>query len=98
MKVTVTREDIAIGQRDSIVSCPIARALKRSLAKLVTDQGMPPMLIDVRVWATFWYVPGGPRASLPASAQQFINDFDLGRPVTPFSFTIPSQRKETDHA
>ena len=91
MKVTVTSEDIAIGQRDSIVSCPIARALKRTLAKLVTDQGMSPMLIDVRVWSTFWYVPGGQRASLPEAAQQFIADFDHNKPVTPFSFTIPEK-------
>ena len=71
----------------------MGKTREQSRSRTANDPGRRPRhLIDVRVWATYWYVAGGgPRASLPEAAQQFIADFDADIPVEPFSFTIPEK-------
>jgi len=75
--VKVTTEDIENGMKESCFHCPVARACGR--AGIVKPA--------VRKYAV-WHGSDRTRTELPASAQQFIEDFDNGEPVVPFSFDL----------
>lgn len=82
MTIHVTQEDIENGERYSCLSCPITRAMVREtgqewIVRCVT-MGMPLMI-------------GGFVVALPATAIEFIDHFDRGDPVRPFSFNISAE-------
>lgn len=75
MKINVTKEDIKKGKPKEARLCPIARACKRAGLK------------DAAVRYT--RIENG-RQCFPISktTSRFISDFDLGKPVKPFSFYL----------
>lgn len=76
MKIEITVDDIALGQRLSCLKCPIALAMKRK-----TNKFLAVLNTAVRIEGSSYL--------LPTVAQQFIVDFDSGcRPVGPFSFEL----------
>lgn len=76
LRVTVTAEDIAEGERGSYGSCPIALALHRKTGRLWTVYGS-----DAHA-----PVAGAYRFSTAASA--FVYSFDTGLPVAPATFVL----------
>lgn len=74
--ITVTAEDIAQGLRLSPSACPIAKAVYRA-----TDWAV---LVD----GTNLLTGGDGTVKLPTEAQTFINRFDNGMLVVPFSFEV----------
>lgn len=76
MKITVTQEDIEKGKR-GCRNCPIALATNRTT--LLDAAVYPHCIISVDM-GTVWV--------LPKKAQQFIQRFDDGKPVHPFTFDI----------
>lgn len=73
MKITVTKEDIKKGKPEQGESCPIARAIRRQTRKKV-HVGYICLEINHCEY------------TFPQEAQQFVKDFDAGKPVGPFSF------------
>lgn len=75
IKIDVTAEDIVNGVRGVAFACPIARAVKRMGSSQV-------------------YVAYGclecdeGEGFLPKSASDFVDRFDEGLPVSPFSFEV----------
>jgi hypothetical protein len=82
--VEVTAEDIAKGEKGSCERCPIALALARA-----ADMDRVHAHLDC-----LWGWPAGDPdansivASTPIEASNFIDDFDSGEPVNPFTFTV----------
>lgn len=75
--VEVTAEDIANGVKGKCTSCPVARALSRAAGEpwsVAFDYAT-----RERDCARAWLTP---------KCRTFIEDFDCGEPVAPFSFTI----------
>ena len=83
MKINVTATDIDKGIRSDDTHCPIALAVKRALRKrkglFVTDIGIEWENKDERIEKL---------CGLPARARKFVERFDEGKPVKPFSFNI----------
>lgn len=75
IKFTVTEEDIRLGQKDSCVHCPIARALSRE-----TDR-------RIYVYQRFLSM-GSEYYPLTIKIQEWIKRFDVGKPVKPTTFTL----------
>lgn len=76
MMIYVTRNDIAEGDRDSCLSCPVALAVSRAF-------GQP------QVWCSNYGVTvGGQSASLPSRIAEWIRRFDEGKTVTPTRFAL----------
>jgi hypothetical protein len=93
LKVEVTSEDIAQGERGSLYHCPLALALgrvtgaprvrvRRIVAHLPTAEDWPsdPLLVSRHV--DTWY--------LSRAAQRFTLNFDAGREVRPATFRLRS--------
>jgi hypothetical protein len=89
MRIEVTGDDVRDGIKGSCIYCPIARALRRCL-----DVEDP---YGVQVNREFVVISGSPAVAdgryvrpgvhdLPASASQFVQSFDAGAAVEPFSF------------
>ena len=80
MKIEVTVDDIMNGQRGSRDKCPIARAAVRA--------GLAP----VEVSQHFLYFAEGPgqlrHFVLPDAAETFVERYDKGLIVQPFSFEL----------
>lgn len=77
--VSVTQDDIDMGETHSCLNCPIALAMKRALPLDAT-------FVHVRATyvSTDWH-----NAPLPACAVEFIKKFDFGRAkVEPFEFNL----------
>jgi hypothetical protein len=74
--VDVTQEDIIRGIRANRCSCPIARAARRALGCLV--------IVDHRGIFTSDY-----KYEHTVETKRFVNDFDAGYSVEPFSFNLP---------
>jgi GH35 family endo-1,4-beta-xylanase len=74
--VRVTRECIRKGKPDSENMCPIARAIRPLVNKKA-----------VKVYGMDAYI-GDYSYELPDEAAQFVDDFDSGLAVKPFSFKI----------
>ncbi len=72
LKIHVTKEDIEKGKQQH---CPINRALRRL--------GFRRVYVSCRQCKlrSEWI-------DLPANAIRFINKFDNGKPVSPFTFTL----------
>lgn len=80
MEIRVTEADIAEGTRGACRH-PIALAVMRHF--------QPPDKIEVSLDRVYFYTSTikGPRM-LPPEACKFIRDFDSGRLVKPFTFTL----------
>lgn len=82
MKITVTADDIKNGLRGSACNCPIARAIwkHRHVTKVAVG----------RIGCTVWYTDAekGVSYMLPPAAHAFIDLFDVGFRVQPFTFTM----------
>jgi hypothetical protein len=75
--INVTQEDIDQGKRTSPTQCAVALAMRRETGNewVVGEYDMDNFQTNIGV-------------RLPEEARTFIKDFDYGRPVEPFSFTV----------
>ena len=76
MKIDVTQEDIDRGVKGACTQCPVALALARAF---------PDVYVDV---ATTQLLVGDEFIRAPSVVSIFIEDFDDGEPVQPFSFDL----------
>ena len=80
-KITITNEDIRRGVRNNACACPVALAIKRVMPKAtsvaVSCSRVTYKVGDQRVWK-----------DLPKEAYVFIENFDEGFKVKPFSFSL----------
>jgi hypothetical protein len=82
--INVTAEHIAKGEHDSCRFCPVALAMKEAF----------PDAELVAVDSAHVTMGGGPRRGgwieldLPDAATRFIEAFDVGDPVQPFTFEL----------
>jgi hypothetical protein len=79
LKIDVTHEDIQNGRRNDCFACPVALAFKRA--------GFD----HPYVWYTsVWEYEGSKnrKAILPDSAREFIDAYDTGLILDPFSFEV----------
>lgn len=86
MTITVTREDIQNGRRCDPDCCPIGRALARAGIRHLGVVGSTIILRRDCEHAS--HLP------LPDGVHQWIQDFDLSRPVTPISFELRVEQPE----
>jgi len=79
-QISVSKEDIQNGERFSSTSCPIAKAIKRKVEWCTVDDEC--VIIEE--------TPGGKLSQydLPLIAKEFVNSFDNGRAVKPFTFHL----------
>lgn len=77
--ITITEYDIADGVKCECTSCPVARAVKREspFFHAVGQDGI-----------TFWKGSEEKEFSIPDEVRTFIQDFDAGLRVLPFSFEL----------
>lgn len=80
MTIEVTPEDIRMGKRNMLCSCPVALAIKRATgAERVAVGGTDAL----------WVSDNEPlKVNLPIEARSFIFAFDEGGQVTPFTFDL----------
>lgn len=83
--IEVTAQDIALGEPTHACRCPVARAVARAIGGSIDRADAAAGAGRV---STAW--PDGTFAhyELPAEVDAFMDDFDHGRPVAPFSFTV----------
>ena len=76
-RIDVEYDDILVGVPDSGTRCPVAIAIGRA-ADAVAEVGIETIMFP------------GHRVviSTPPDVRDFVNDFDLGKPVEPFSFDL----------
>lgn len=94
---SVTKDDIRLGKRDDSNSCPIARSVKRSLGL----KGRKAKSLEVT--SAYLSVEGSdgsmaPLGSLPIGVSNFIEEFDNGETVDPFSFCINFKKEDLERA
>ena len=78
--ISVTREDIRLGVKKLSHRCPIARAIRRICGF---------QKITVGIVRIAWVLDGKPHnCRLPDKAFKFINQFDAGQIVRPFTFQL----------
>jgi hypothetical protein len=80
MKIFVTKHYIRYGLRYSRNFCPIARAVKRQTRWKEVD-----------VQNEVFFEGTNVESKLPLKAMEFIDRFDEGQYVKPFSFVIPNR-------
>lgn len=78
MIIDVTKRNIKMGEPESCYNCPIARALKREFRK----QNDAVIVSNSSIWV------GDTRYKPTKRVQTFINKFDSGEAVKPFSFRL----------
>lgn len=83
--IDVTQEDIDAGLPKDPCQCPIALALYRALDKTVNKYLFEVTNMSIRHIDEWGNVT---QAWLPMSAFNFINRFDEGKEVKPFTFEI----------
>lgn len=84
-RVMITRHHINRGKPEDGNSCPIALALqsRRDVSYVEVGGGV------AEIWGKTKRGATPVRTfKLPLSARNFIDRFDMGRPVEPFSFTL----------
>jgi hypothetical protein len=80
MRIEVTQEDIDNGLKGKCDSCAVALAAKRAFGnRIILVDGEQMDVIDNGKWDVL---------DLPDSAVAFIEAFDTGKPVKPFSFEL----------
>ena len=75
--VKVLKTDIKNGIRSDSNNCPIARALKRQLEKILINK--------INLYSTYAYI-NGDTIKFSRSVIRFIRLFDSGKSVKPFCF------------
>jgi hypothetical protein len=81
MRIEVTQEDIGNGKRKSCWGCPIALAVGRTANLSFGERFVGSTFIE-------WFDGRWHRSEVPPLAAQFIEAFDAGKPVKPFSFEL----------
>lgn len=87
--ITVTQEHIMSGIRGDCTGCPVAFALADAypnasyISVLERDEGVPEGMLFI----------GTAEMQAPQEVIDFVNGFDAGRTVKPFSFTLPEMNK-----
>ena len=81
MIVNVTQEDIQRGKRAETNACPVAMAIKQTIGPLWCVSVIPNNVYFYRGIAE-------ENRLLPQEATEFIETFDAGNIVAPFSFEI----------
>lgn len=83
MTIEVNQEDIDKGERNAAHSCPIAYAIKRKLGDVHVSVYLDCIFVgDPRDNPLVYYKPSSKEVG-------FIQDFDNGDVVKPFTFNIP---------
>ncbi len=86
MQIRVTRKHIKRGKPNESVNCPVALAVaEKSHKRALVDQ------IDIvyRAGPNKWYI-----GKTPDIAAAFIEDFDIGKQVKPFTFECDFRRED----
>jgi hypothetical protein len=84
VRITVTAEDVARGQRNQCTRCPIARAIVRCVP------GAHLAIVNMNEVLVYRHDEEVPDVCLtPDAAGTFVHLFDLGLPVRPFAFDLP---------
>jgi len=87
--VAVTSDDIRNGRRHDCMLCPIALAISRTLLCGPTGCGVSNRAVSVFIDQADSQLPVGDHfALLPDEAALFTRNFDRGRDVSPFKFTL----------
>ena len=76
VKVRVTWEDIARGERRECATCPVALAATRAFGE------------DVTVGNRMFRLRSIQYIDMPARVRAWIHEFDQGRPVRPIRFRV----------
>lgn len=89
-KINVTNDDIKNGSKGSPQWCPAARAIRRTTgARIVRVVGKSyPNAIEFRGPADTHTYNIIKEFRISGKLDKFINDFDSGKKVTPFSFQL----------
>lgn len=87
VKIEITKSDIKKGKKQQIDSCPIALAIKRKLKarNICVSDGVAFNLEGNEYWV-----------DLPNKASYFIDNFDDGLKVKPFSFIMTADIQPAD--
>jgi len=91
--ITVLQDDIDQGCEMVAHNCPIARAMMRDLADIMSENRRPcvgKVAFSIREHDGNRVLHG----LLPLEATLFINNFDGGRPVEPFKFEVELTEEE----
>lgn len=75
VRIDVTQKDIDEGAQGRCEDCPVTLALQR-------------VVPDARVYSSRFFTFDGYLKAAPPAVHRFIYDFDLGKPVQPFSFPL----------
>lgn len=86
--VNVTERDIQYGVPRDVFSCPIARSLRRHKEFKDLTFEVSKRLVTLAGYHPYWSDPRGMIARQPEVARKFIERFDLGEPVEPFTFKL----------
>lgn len=81
--IEITERDIAKGKAGDPCNCPVARGLRRAFHERVVSAGMGIMSVGPKKRRKRWRTP--------AAVTVFIDDFDEGRKVEPFTFHLQSE-------
>ena len=87
MRIEVTAEDIAKGERLRACRCPVALALSRAgfeEPEVYPSYGPD----DYSPGGAGEIIAGGDRFALPLTVDRFVAAFDEGKPVEPFAFDL----------
>lgn len=86
MKINVTAEDIKNGARVHCCICPVSLAIRRALNQPINLENY----FNVQTGFMLISIVGEEvkRYNTPKSVQRFINKFDMGKEVKPFSFFL----------
>jgi len=78
VRIEVTEEQIAEGNRGDPCRCPVAKAIAKAIP------GCGPAVNTLVIH----FSCDGSRISTPQVVKDFVNDFDHGHPVKPFEFPL----------
>lgn len=93
VKVSVTENDIRRGLRNDASHCPVARALYRRFrvhgkgVAMLVDVGDGQLLLN-RIYTDTDTITAVLHEDMPVSVQKFVDAFDAGRSVKPFTFSV----------
>jgi hypothetical protein len=85
VKIEVTEKDISLGIPRLIGSCPVAKAIKRTIEHSICAVGEDFIVVQIEHAQHIFSLYGMPP---PPDVQIFVRKFDRGEPVEPFSFHL----------
>lgn len=91
VKIRVTKKDIEAGQKSDCKKCPIARAARRALHRMVYvayGEIYSMVLVENLTGKEYYQSSGEVLCELPKRASAFIGRFDSRRPCKPFEFNV----------